>query len=65
MQLILLRNVLIYFDVDTKKAILERIARLLDPHGYLFLGTAESTTNLDDSFEPVTIEGAVCFRRRH
>jgi chemotaxis protein methyltransferase CheR len=64
MQLILLRNVLIYFDVETKKAILGRIARLLDPRGYLFLGAAESTTNLDDSFELVSVEGAVCFRRR-
>jgi len=62
--LILMRNVLIYFDVTTKKAILEKAGRLLDPRGYLLLGGAETTTNLDDSFEPVSHGGAVCFRPR-
>ena len=62
--LILMRNVLIYFDVPAKKAILAKAARLLDPQGYLVLGGAETTTNLDDSFEPVSFGGAVCFRQR-
>ena len=62
--LILMRNVLIYFDVAVKKSILEKAGRLLDPHGYLVLGGAETTTNLDDSFEPVSFGGAVCFRPR-
>ena len=64
MHLILLRNVLIYFDVEMRKAILEKAGRLLDPRGSLFLGGAETTTNLNDSFEPVAHEGAVCFQRR-
>ena len=50
MDLIFLRNVMIYFDVDTKKTILGRVARLLRPDGYLVLGGAETTLNLDDSF---------------
>jgi chemotaxis protein methyltransferase CheR len=62
--LILMRNVLIYFDVEVKKAILERAGRVLDSRGYLLLGGAESTTNLNETFEPVTVEGAVCFQRR-
>ena len=45
-----IRNVMIYFDVETKKAILGRLARLLRPDGYLLLGGAETTFNLDDSF---------------
>lgn len=53
MDLILIRNVMIYFDVPTKKLILGRIARLLQPDGYLLLGGAETTFNLDDSFERV------------
>jgi chemotaxis protein methyltransferase CheR len=61
-QLILMRNVLIYFDVAAKKAILEKVGQLLDPCGYLLLGGAETTTNLDPSFEPVSFGGAVCFR---
>ena len=62
--LVLMRNVLIYFDRATKKRILERIARLLDPRGYLILGGSETTINIDDSFEPVSSGGAVCFQRR-
>jgi len=48
--LVFLRNVMIYFDVDTKKAILGRVARVLRPDGHLLLGAAESTINLDDTF---------------
>ena len=48
--LVFLRNVMIYFDVETKKSILGRVARLLRPDGYLLLGGAESALNLDASF---------------
>jgi chemotaxis protein methyltransferase CheR len=48
--LVLLRNVMIYFDVETKKSILVRIGKLLRPDGYLLLGGAETTINLDDSY---------------
>ena len=48
--LLLLRNVMIYFDVETKKSILSRAARLLKPDGYLVLGGAETTLNLVDHF---------------
>ena len=41
MDIIMMRNVLIYFDVDTKKMILKKIRDLLKPDGYLFLGAAE------------------------
>jgi chemotaxis protein methyltransferase CheR len=51
--LVVLRNVMIYFDVPTKKAILGRAARLLRPHGFLLLGGAETTFGLDDSFRRV------------
>jgi chemotaxis protein methyltransferase CheR len=50
MDLVMLRNVMIYFDVETKKDILGRVARLLRPDGYLLLGGAETTLNLNDSF---------------
>lgn len=58
MDLIVLRNVMIYFDVPTKKTILERAGRLLRSGGYLLLGSAETTFNLDDSYRRVeTIRG--------
>ncbi len=64
MDVIFMRNVLIYLDVETKKNILDRVARLLDPDGYVLLGGAETTTNLDDSFESLSCDGAMCFRLR-
>jgi chemotaxis protein methyltransferase CheR len=53
MDLVLMRNVMIYFDVPMKKNILGRVARLLRPDGYLLLGGSETTLNLDDSFRRV------------
>ena len=48
--LVFLRNVMIYFDNDVKKTILGRVGRVLGKDGYLLLGGAETTLNLDDSF---------------
>jgi chemotaxis protein methyltransferase CheR len=48
--LVLLRNVMIYFDSDLKRLILDRLARVLSRDGYLLLGGAETTLNLNDSF---------------
>jgi chemotaxis protein methyltransferase CheR len=62
MDVISLRNVLIYLDLETKRNILSRIPSLLDSEGYLLLGGAETTTNVDDAFEAVLLEGATCFR---
>jgi chemotaxis protein methyltransferase CheR len=53
MDLVLIRNVMIYFEVETKKAILERVARLLRPDGYMLLGGAETTINLHDSYRRI------------
>ena len=61
---VLLRNVLIYFDVNTKKDILAKVRRLLRPDGYLFLGGAESTFNLDDAFKRVELERSSVYRLR-
>jgi chemotaxis protein methyltransferase CheR len=44
------RNVMIYFPVETKKQILKNMRSVLRPDGYLFLGTAETTINLDVNF---------------
>lgn len=46
---ILCRNVLIYFDALTKKDVLDRLALALAPGGYLFLGATESAFGLTDS----------------
>ena len=62
MDLVFMRNVLIYFDVDTKQAILGRIRRVLRPNGYLILGGAETTLGLDDAYERLVVGRAVCYR---
>jgi chemotaxis protein methyltransferase CheR len=59
--LVFIRNVMIYFDVETKKMILKRIRNCLLPHGYLFLGTAETTMNLDTEYKPVTFDKTVVY----
>ncbi len=62
--ILVMRNVLIYFDVDTKRMVLDRIRRYLRPGGYLMLGTAETTLNLDERFERIRIGRAVFYRTR-
>ncbi len=47
------RNVLIYFDQETKGKILDRIAQLLAPDGYLFLGAAETVIGITEAFKPM------------
>ncbi len=54
--LMFMRNVLIYFDTATKQSILEQVKGILAPDGYLFLGTAESPFRIVEGFEKV--EGA-------
>ncbi len=48
------RNVLIYFDQETKASILERIAKQMAPDGFLVLGAAETMVGLTDAFSPVS-----------
>jgi chemotaxis protein methyltransferase CheR len=57
------RNVLIYFDVETKIKILNEILSVLNPGGYLFLGGAETTLNLQGSFDRVPIGTTVAYRK--
>jgi chemotaxis protein methyltransferase CheR len=47
------RNVLIYFDQETKIGVLNRIARLLGQDGFLVLGAAETVVGLTDAFKPL------------
>jgi chemotaxis protein methyltransferase CheR len=51
--LVFCRNVLIYFDQETKTRVLDRIARIVEHDGYLVLGAAETVVGLTDSFKPL------------
>jgi chemotaxis protein methyltransferase CheR len=46
------RNVLIYFDQDTKANIFERLSKVLEPDGFMVLGAAESVVGISDAFKP-------------
>jgi chemotaxis protein methyltransferase CheR len=47
------RNVLIYFDADTKKRVLSRLAAQTAPDGYLIMGAAETVVGLSQDYAPV------------
>ena len=51
--LVFCRNVLIYFDQDTKTGVLNRIARQMPSDGFLILGAAETVVGLTDAFKPM------------
>lgn len=60
--IVFIRNVLIYFDVPTKREIFRKVRSHLAADGVMFLGGAESTLNLDDAFERVPLAQASCYR---
>lgn len=53
MDVVFVRNVLIYFPLETKKQILRNMRQLLAPDGRVFLGGAETTLGVDEHFERV------------
>jgi chemotaxis protein methyltransferase CheR len=62
--IVFLRNVLIYFDVATKREVLRRVRAALAPGGYLFLGAAETTIGIDETWERLTDGGSSVYRAR-
>lgn len=56
LDIIFMRNVMIYFDIPTKKNIFKKLAHLIKSESYLFLGGAETTMNLSESFERITAD---------
>ena len=63
-EIILCRNVLIYFDPAARQRLCERFHEALSPRGLLILGSAESLFGLDVPFTSETIGGTLVFRRR-
>lgn len=62
--IIFCRNVLIYFSPERKSDILNRMAKSLNPRGYLFLGASETITGYSDAFEMVRSPQGVFYRRK-
>mgnify|MGYP006123080699 CR=1 FL=1 len=64
MDVVFLRNVLIYFDVETKRKILGEVRKLLNPDGFLFLGAAEMPMSIDNAFERIDYPRSGCYKLR-
>ncbi len=61
MDIVFLRNVLIYFDVPMKIKILKKVRQIIKPDGFLFLGGAETTLNLDSAFDRMDYKQSGCY----
>ena len=51
------RNVLIYFEQATKTKVLDRLSRVLEPDGFLYLGGAETIIGITDKFQSASERG--------
>ena len=51
--LVFLRNVMIYFDMPTKRQVVARIAEHLNPGAHLFVGHSESLNGITEALKPV------------
>ena len=58
------RNVLMYFEPETKRAVLARLAGALNESGYLFLGASETAAEANAFFSQTTPDGIWQTRRR-
>jgi len=58
---VFLRNVMVYFDQETRHSILTRVHSVMRPGGVVILGSAESMMIYDHAFEPVTSGGATYY----
>ncbi len=59
---VLLRNVLIYFDTATKRMVLDRVRRALRPDGYLILGSTETLVDIESSWRRERVWTTTWFR---
>jgi len=64
MDVVFLRNVLLYFDPETRSKVLDRVRRVLRPDGFLVLGAAEATFPHQDSFAVQSCGDAAYYRVR-
>ena len=65
MDVVLCRNVIIYFDTDAKRRLIQTFWEKLKPGGHLLLGHSESLINLSNSFELRHLRNELVYRRPH
>lgn len=60
--IVFMRNVLIYFDLETKKEIFNRLTTTLARDGYLFLGGSETVLGITNQFERANFNRVSCYQ---
>ena len=60
---VLCRNVLIYFDDEGKRQALDNIHRRMADDGYLLTGAGEDAQRMDSRFQRERVDGVQCFRK--
>jgi chemotaxis protein methyltransferase CheR len=63
-QIVMCRNVLIYFSQQHAASFLDRLADVMQPDAYLFVGGAETLWQMTDRFEPLQLGAGFAYRRR-
>lgn len=58
------RNVTIYFTIATTKVVIGKLTACLKPHGYLFLGHAETLSHISSHFERQCFDGGFYYRKK-
>lgn len=61
--IVFLRNILIYQNIENKQKILNKVAEHMDTGAILYLGAGESLVGLKSSFEPIKIAQATVYRK--
>ena len=62
MDIIFLRNVLIYLDGPTKQKVISKAKELMHPDGFMFLGAAEMPMKLANTFEQIPLVRSECYQ---
>jgi chemotaxis protein methyltransferase CheR len=62
--LVLLRNVLIYFRRPLQRKVVQQVGQHLTRDGYLFLGASETLWQVQEELEPVDLGSCFCYRHR-
>ena len=60
--IVFLRNVLLYFDLPTRASIIQKMRRVVKPDGALFLGGAETMLGIDDTYQRIAGVGCSYYR---